>query len=148
MRSERNIARVLEAERSACKYWGYFSVIVSVRRCQERRDPWLSLARRLQISGIITQIIGLEPLTHSDEQVSVHESSHGPSGYQTGFTKRLECRFKFILNKHLRTPSLIHFSLNSRSLQGNQDEFNTTQRGLRLSAGASNYKPGDLQPSN
>ena len=53
MRSERNVAKMLKAERSACKYWGYFNVIVSARRCQERRDPWLSLARRLQISGII-----------------------------------------------------------------------------------------------
>ena len=54
MRSEKNVARELEAERSACKYWGYFSGIVSAGRCQERRDPWLSLARRLQISCIIT----------------------------------------------------------------------------------------------
>ena len=54
MRSEKNVAREHEAERRACKYWGIFSGSVSAGRCQERRDPWLSLARQLQISGIIT----------------------------------------------------------------------------------------------
>ena len=54
MRSERNVAREHKAERSACKYWEHFSGNVSARRCQERRDPWLSLARLLQISAFIT----------------------------------------------------------------------------------------------
>lgn len=73
---------------------------------------------------------------------------YGPRDYQAEIAKSLECSSYFELNKLLRTPSLIHFSLHSSLLQENQDELDTTQPRLWLPAGASEYKSRELQPPN